>query len=283
MPSQSNPADLISRGMEPSALPTYTPWRKGPLRSSRSYQAGLQQWCLLLQTIWKLEMYCACCTSTTSRSHYTRTFQVEQLISHYTAAESTTADIPRPTGKHPLCTHKILTRLRLPVRRWYNRFLIQKKGRNGWNNTRLQPPSLSNTTSIHRSGRSSHKGRTITAICTSLSSNTSDDLPPNLRFTRLFVSAEHTRFHHVGPQLTASLHEKFWIPRIRNRQPSSLLNLLQVQGTINTTAHGSYHPLESNPRARSTGIDYLGPISLRMGTPCSKTITKGHIVIFAVL
>jgi hypothetical protein len=76
--------------------------------------------------------------------------------------------------------------------------------------------SSQNTASIHRLGRSSHRGRTITAIYTSLSSNASDYLPPNHHFTRLVISAEYTRFHHGGPQLTASLHEKFWIPRIRN-------------------------------------------------------------------
>jgi hypothetical protein len=42
-------------------------------------------------------------------------------------------------------------------------------------------------------------------------------LPPNHHFTRLVVSAEHTRLHHAGPQLlTASLCETFWLPRIRN-------------------------------------------------------------------
>jgi hypothetical protein len=30
----------------------------------------------------------------------------------------------------------------------------------------------------------------------------------------------------------------------------------------------------------STGVDCAGPISLRLGTPCSKTITKGYFAIF---
>ena len=35
-------------------------------------------------------------------------------------------------------------------------------------------------------------------------------LPPNHHFTKLFVSAEHIRLHHAGPQLlTASLCEKY--------------------------------------------------------------------------
>ena len=42
-------------------------------------------------------------------------------------------------------------------------------------------------------------------------------LPPNHHFIKLVVSAEHMRLHHAGPQLlTASLREKYWIPRIRN-------------------------------------------------------------------
>ena len=30
----------------------------------------------------------------------------------------------------------------------------------------------------------------------------------------------------------------------------------------------------------TTGVDYAGPISLRLGTPRSKTITKGYITIY---
>ena len=35
MPCESNPGDLISRGIEPSTLPTSTAWWKGPHRSSQ--------------------------------------------------------------------------------------------------------------------------------------------------------------------------------------------------------------------------------------------------------
>ena len=30
----------------------------------------------------------------------------------------------------------------------------------------------------------------------------------------------------------------------------------------------------------TTDVDYAGPITLRLGTTCSKTITKGYIAIF---
>jgi len=42
-------------------------------------------------------------------------------------------------------------------------------------------------------------------------------LPPKHHLTKLIVSSEHIRLHHAGPQLLmASLREKYWIPRIRD-------------------------------------------------------------------
>jgi hypothetical protein len=66
-------------------------------------------------------------------------------------------------------------------------------------------------------------------------------LPANHRFTKLVVSAEHIRLHHAGPQLlTASLREKYWIPRIRNlvKSVTPVPDLLHIQGTSNTATHG---------------------------------------------
>jgi len=48
----------------------------------------------------------------------------------------------------------------------------------------------------------------MTTVCTSSSSNASDDFLPNHPFTRWVISAENTRFHHAGSQPTASLNEK---------------------------------------------------------------------------
>jgi len=47
-----------------------------------------------------------------------------------------------------------------------------------------------------------------------LSSNASDDLPPNHPNTRWVVSAENTRFHHAGPQPTASLNKRLDLKKL---------------------------------------------------------------------
>jgi len=111
-------------------------------------------------------------------------------------------------------------------------------------------------------------------------------LPSNHHFTKLLVSAEHIRFHHAGPQLLiAFLREKYWIPNIKNLVKTIMHQCLtcyrfkaqttqQLMGELPSTRVHPFRP------SLTTGVDYAGPISLRLGTPRSKTITKGYIAIF---
>jgi hypothetical protein len=68
VPTQSNPADLISRGVEPT-LSTYTLWWKGPkclTQEPSSWPAiGFNTPTEIL------EIKCACCSSTSGRHHTT--------------------------------------------------------------------------------------------------------------------------------------------------------------------------------------------------------------------
>jgi len=127
-----------------------------------------------------------------NRGHNTRTFQVEithqslqlQQILHHLQTS-------KPTGKRPLCPHKILTRRKLAVWRWYNKFLIHKKGRNGWNNKGLQPSFLSRQC-IHSTIRKVlSQGEDDDNSQYFLPSSASDDLPPNYPFTRWVLNRKH--------------------------------------------------------------------------------------------
>ena len=110
-------------------------------------------------------------------------------------------------------------------------------------------------------------------------------LPPN-HFTKLVVSAEHTRLHHAGPQpLTASLREQFWIPRIRNLVRTTIHHCLtcykfKAQATSQFMGELPAPRVQPSRPFPTTGVDYAGPIQLRLGTTRSKTITKGYIAIF---
>jgi hypothetical protein len=123
-----------------------------------------------------------------------------------------------------------------------------------------------------------------TAVNTSLSRKMI--LPASQHFTKLVVSAEHIRLWHAGPQLlTASLCERYWIPRIRNLVKTVTHQCLtcykfKAQATKQLVGMLPSSRVQPSRPFLTTGIDYTGPISLRLGTTCSKIITRGYIAIF---
>jgi hypothetical protein len=108
-------------------------------------------------------------------------------------------------------------------------------------------------------------------------------LPANHHFTKLIVSVEHIRLHHAGPQLmTASLCENYWIPRLRNLVRTVTHQCLtcykfKAQATQQLMGELPSPRVQPSRSFLTTGVDYAGPISLRMGTTRSKTVTKGYI------
>ena len=83
-------------------------------------------------------------------------------------------------------------------------------------------------------------------------------LPPDHHFTKLVVLAEHIRLHHAGSQLlTASLHEKYWIPRIRNLVKSVIhqcLTCYKFKAQATQQLLGELHQLECNLQGHSSPL-----------------------------
>jgi len=114
-------------------------------------------------------------------------------------------------------------------------------------------------------------------------------LPPKHHFTKLIVSSGHIRLHHAGPQLLmASLREKYRIPRIWDVVKTVIHHCLtcykfkvkasqQLMGQLPSTRVQPARPFTT------TGIDYAGPIVLRLGSTRSKQTTKGYIAIFVCI
>jgi hypothetical protein len=111
-------------------------------------------------------------------------------------------------------------------------------------------------------------------------------LPASHHFTKPIVSAEHISLHHAGPQLlTALLRERYWLPRIRNLVKTETHQCLtcykfKAQATQQLMGKLPSPRVQLSRPFLTTGIDYARPISLKLGTTCSKTITKGYIAIF---
>jgi len=108
----------------------------------------------------------------------------------------------------------------------------------------------------------------------------------NHHFTKLVVSAEHIRLHHAGPQLLrASLRERYWIPRIRNLVRKVIHQCItcyrfKAQATQQLMGELPSTRIQPSRPFLTSGVEYTGPISLRLGPPRSKTMTKGYIAIF---
>jgi hypothetical protein len=111
-------------------------------------------------------------------------------------------------------------------------------------------------------------------------------LPANHHFTKLIASAEHIRIHHAGPQLLiASLREKYWIPRLRNLVRTVTHQCLtcyrfKAQATQQLMGELPSPRVQPSRPFLTTGVDYAGPISLKLGPTRSKTVTTGYIASF---
>ncbi|XP_046408785.1 uncharacterized protein LOC124173310 [Ischnura elegans] len=114
-------------------------------------------------------------------------------------------------------------------------------------------------------------------------------LPPKHHITKLLIEYEHQRLQHARPQLMiASLRETFWIQRIRPAVKAVIHSCIKCFKLKSSTAH---QLMDSLPTSRiqpsrpfsSSGVDYAGPIYVKLGNARSKVQTKDCIAIFICL
>jgi hypothetical protein len=111
-------------------------------------------------------------------------------------------------------------------------------------------------------------------------------LPHNHHFTKLLVSSEHIRLHHAGSQLLiASLRDTYWIPRVKILVKSVIHQCLtcyklKAQASQQLMGELPAPRVQPNRAFETTGVDYAGPINIKLGSLRSKLTTKGYIAIF---
>lgn len=111
-------------------------------------------------------------------------------------------------------------------------------------------------------------------------------LPKKHPLTKLIIRDEHHRQLHVGPQsLLAKLRQQFWIINGRNEVRSELSKCITCfrSGPIMLT-----QKMGNMPRDRVTyqrpfavcGVDYAGPFNIKDGKLRNRSIIKGYMCIF---
>ena len=288
VPSSSNPADLISRGTDPTTMSASPLWWHGP------------GWLLHNSSTWPvrdfkpatedLEIKKTLVAVTTSRENITERFSKLLRLTRvmaYCRRFIHNCRQAKPNRKTtPLTAQELdsalISCIKLVQQIAYAQEIedlstLQEVSRKS--SLKSLHPFLDQQGVIRVGGRLQQSTLPYHAIHQVI-------LPSNNHLTKLIVASEHIRLHHAGPQLLiASLRERYWIIKIRNVVKTIIHQCLIC---YRHKAQASQQLMSELPATRvrparpflTTGIDYAGPVYIRLGPPRSKQTSKGYIAIF---
>jgi len=272
VPSQSNPADLISRGIEPTTLATSTLWWKGP------------QWLSQEPSSWPTTEINTPTDNLEIRNVHTACLQISEDITqrfsklnrlirviayckrfisncrHPKANRQSTILSTQDLDQALTCCVKMVQQISYAQE---IRNLMEQQEVAASSSLKTLHPLIDKEGLLRVGGRLQQSTLPYQTMHQTI-------LPSNHHFTQLVVSAEHIRLLHAGPQLLiASLQEKYWIPRMRNLVRTVINQCLtcyrfkaqatqQLMGELPSTRVQSSRPF------LTTGVDYAGQISLRL-------------------
>ncbi len=104
--------------------------------------------------------------------------------------------------------------------------------------------------------------------------------------TRVMVDSLHEELHHAGTgTLLAHLAERFHIPNIKRYIKGLVRRCVPCQRLFGQPKHQLMGPLPSSRTDvalpfQSTGVDFAGPFTIRVGLPRSKKTSKAYLVVF---
>jgi len=219
VPCQSNPADLISRGIEPTTLSTSTLWWKGP------------QWLTLEPSSWpttevntptdNLEIVNVNVTLLQNRKDITQRFSKPnryiRVIAYCRRLINNSRNSKANRQSTTLSTQDLDQALTCCVK-MAQQISYVKEMKDPMEQQQITPNSSLKTLHpfIDTEGLLRVGGRLQQSMLPYQAMHQMI-LSSNHHFTKLVFSAEHIRLHHAGPQLLmASLREKYWIPRLKN-------------------------------------------------------------------
>jgi len=219
VPSQDNPADLISRGADPTTLATSTLWWNGP------------EWIISDPSTWPATDFNFPTADLEARNvHLALNNQDEDFTQRFSnlnrllrvtayckrfayncrqqpANRQLTALTTQDLDQALTCCVKIVQQISYKQE---IKDLVESQEVSTTSSLKTLHPFFDNKGILRVGGRLQQSTLPYHVIHQII-------LPPKHHFTKLLVSSEHIRLHHAGPQLLmASLWEKYWIPRIRD-------------------------------------------------------------------
>lgn len=114
-------------------------------------------------------------------------------------------------------------------------------------------------------------------------------LPSSHHLTKLIITSEHQRLLHAGPQLLiTSLRQQVWVPRIRQVVKATIhqcLRCFKLKAETTQQLMGnlpSYRVQPTRPFI-NVGVDYAGPLLIKTGSKRSNTKTRAYVAVFICL
>ncbi|CAI6368824.1 unnamed protein product [Macrosiphum euphorbiae] len=293
--SKENPADQITRGIHPAALPSLSIWWNGPswlLLKSDSWP-GIPELPSEIPEVRPVKLVLATTHSSDSwllnkYSSYMQLIRITALVQRF---------VHNCTIQRKLIDQRTTGALTVQDLKASREFWIRKIQAEAYPS---ELKALNSNLPIHRSScllklNPFVDGTGILRVGGRLAYAPIHDntkfpvvLPPSSTFTRLFFKYEHLRLLHVGPQaLLSHIQVNYWPIRGRSLASRTVHQCIQCFRTNPKLITPFMAPL---PRQRTTierpfsqcGVDFCGPIMIRSGIRRVKT-EKAYISVFVCL
>ena len=269
VPSQANPADLISRGIDPSTLATSTLWWKGPqwlVQEPSSWPtAEFNISTALLELKKVLVAYLQTPEDFTQR--FSKLHRLIRVIAYCNKFIGNCRISKANRQFTTLSTQELDQALMCCVKAVQHMSYVQELKDLTEGQEVVATGSLKTLHPFMEREGILRVGGRLQQSMLPYQVRHQMILPPDHHFTKLVVSAEHTRLHHAGPQLlTASLRERFWIPRMRNLVKTVIHHYCPVTSSRSKPHNSSW---VSYPRHKSNRLDHSQRLASIMQDPSS--------------
>lgn len=292
VPSPDNPADIVSRGLQPSKLIHSKLWWHGPEWLTQSIDHWPSKGEIKIDTIpemrkEKIILTYHTITDSSIFSRYSSFSKLQRVVAYILRFNHNSRNKDKldkglshnELERATLVLCKMVQALEFPVEL---ALLCQSKSIHKNSNILSLDPFIDKDGLIRVGGRLKHSSLTFEQKHPIL-------LPGKHILTKLLIKHEHHKCLHAGSQLIlARLRTKFWPINGRNAVRSVLKNCLTCFKTNPKTAVQKMGDL---PESRITpsrafyhcGIDYTGFYNLKDGKSRTRTLVKCYLCIFVCL
>jgi len=291
--SSLNPADLVSRGCSPNTLISNKLWWNGPpwLMESQSTWTEISSNVAILKPVISLATHVtpSIFSSLINRiSEYHKLIRAAAYVLRFVHNLKSRSD-PVSVLKGPLSVQEVQTAELKILQAVQHEAFHDEINQLNQHKELLANHSLKPLTPFIHTDSLLRVGGRLNQADVPFDFKHQILLPSKHKFTRALIISYHRRVKHDGVQSTMSaLRQRYWIPSTRRTIKNVLksckicfrfskLRSEQIMGQLPAVRVQSDFPFYKS------GVDYAGPISIRVGGPKSRVFSKAYLALFVCM